>query len=177
MKNIKVFNKENQLISDENYYENEFDFINHIVSTNYFGLPERRVQAKELMENGNPEETEHWMWHSEYYEDSDVLQTEERNITYIINEVNELGHTIEVEKTKKENWVLLKADYTIEVIDLDTDYDWLLSECHRKRKAEYPPYENYLDAIVKNDEEQKQDYINKCLEVKRKYPLPIRSNT
>ena len=176
MKNIKVYDKENKLISDENKYENENDFINHIVSTNYFGKPERWVLAKELMENGNPEEPEHWMWHSEYYEESDVLQTEVRTRSYIVNEVNELGHTIEVQKDEKETWVLLKADYTIEIIDLDTDYDWLLSECHRKRKAEYPPMENYLDAIVKSDEVQKQDYIDKCLEVKNKYPKPIRSN-
>ena len=34
----------------------------------------------------------------------------------------------------------------------------------------------YLDAMVKNDKAQKQDYIDKCLQVKSKYPLPIRSN-
>jgi hypothetical protein len=39
-----------------------------------------------------------------------------------------------------------------------------------KRRAEYPPASDYLDAIVKNDEAQKQEYINKCLAVKAKYP-------
>lgn len=39
-----------------------------------------------------------------------------------------------------------------------------------KRKAEYPPIEDYLDAIVKGDETQKQKYINDCLAVKEKYP-------
>lgn len=157
MKNIKVYNKQNELISDENRYENEFDFINHIVSTNYFGLPERWV-----LQNSEP------------YEDSDVLQTEERIFEHIEYELNDLGHTIEVKKQRKEKWVKLKADYTIQIIDLEKDYDWLLAECHRKRKAEYPPYENYLDAIVKGDEQQKQEYINKCLEIKAKYPKPIR---
>jgi hypothetical protein len=176
MKNIKVYDKQNKLISDENKYENENDFINYIVSTNYFGKPERWVLAKKLMENGNSEELEHWMWHSEHYEDSDVLQTEIRIRKYIVNELNELGHTIEVEKEENENWVLLKADYTIEIIDLDSDYDWLLSECHRKRKAEYPDSGEFLDSIVKGDEEQKQMYIDKCLEVKLKYPKPIRED-
>ena len=57
---------------------------------------------------------------------------------------------------------------------MDHDYEWLLSEVHKKRKAEYPPVEDYLDAIVKNDEDQKNIYIEKCLEVKRKYPLPTK---
>ena len=38
------------------------------------------------------------------------------------------------------------------------------------RKAEYPPIEEYLDAVVKGDEEQKQKYIEDCLAVKAKYP-------
>jgi hypothetical protein len=40
------------------------------------------------------------------------------------------------------------------------------------RYREYPPMADYLDALVKNDEEKIQDYINKCLAVKLKYPKP-----
>lgn len=40
------------------------------------------------------------------------------------------------------------------------------------RLSEYPPVEDYLDAVVKGDEAQKQDYIDKCLAVKAKYPKP-----
>lgn len=39
-----------------------------------------------------------------------------------------------------------------------------------KRASEYPPMEDYLDAIVKGDEAQKQVYIDQCLAVKAKYP-------
>jgi len=49
-----------------------------------------------------------------------------------------------------------------------------------KRKREYPPIEDFLDSKVKQgslDEliklegiKQEQDYINKCLAVKEKYP-------
>jgi len=39
-----------------------------------------------------------------------------------------------------------------------------------KRAAEYPPMTDYLDALVKNDQEQIQNYIDKCLTVKNKYP-------
>jgi hypothetical protein len=150
--------KENQEEADK--------FIN--TNKHLFGKPERWVIAKELMENGNPEEPEHWMWHSEHYEENDVLQTEIRIRKYTVNELNELGHTIEVEKEESENWVLLKADYTIEIIDLDTDYDWLLSECHRKRKAEYGEWTTQLEEIYDNIDEWKK----RIIEIKRKYPKP-----
>ena len=39
-----------------------------------------------------------------------------------------------------------------------------------KRKAEYPPIENYIDGIVKGDDKQVQSYINACKAVKEKYP-------
>ena len=41
-----------------------------------------------------------------------------------------------------------------------------------KRLAEYPPFSEYLDAIVKNDDDQLQKYIDSCLKVKEKYPKP-----
>jgi len=39
-----------------------------------------------------------------------------------------------------------------------------------KRAAEYPPYADYLDGVVKGDQEQIQTYIDTCLAVKAKYP-------
>ena len=37
------------------------------------------------------------------------------------------------------------------------------------RKNAYPPLANYLDAIVKNDNEALQTYLDACLAVKEKY--------
>ena len=39
-----------------------------------------------------------------------------------------------------------------------------------KRKNEYPPIEDYIDGVVKGDQTQINEYIQKCLEVKAKYP-------
>jgi hypothetical protein len=39
-----------------------------------------------------------------------------------------------------------------------------------QRKAEYPRIEEYLDGIVKGDQEQINKYIADCLAVKEKYP-------
>jgi hypothetical protein len=40
------------------------------------------------------------------------------------------------------------------------------------RVLEYPPYTDYLDAVVKGDQAQLQAYIDACLAVKAKYPKP-----
>lgn len=46
------------------------------------------------------------------------------------------------------------------------------AEYARKRRNEYPPIEDYIDGVVKGDQAQIQDYIDKCLAVKQKYPKP-----
>lgn len=40
------------------------------------------------------------------------------------------------------------------------------------RAREYPPVEDYLDAVVKGDEAQMAAYVAACLAVKAKYPKP-----
>lgn len=42
----------------------------------------------------------------------------------------------------------------------------------QKRAAEYPPMADYLDGVVKGDQEQINAYIAACLAVKAKYPKP-----
>ncbi len=47
----------------------------------------------------------------------------------------------------------------------------MASEAYKaKRAAEYPPYTDYLDGIVKGDNTQVQAYIDACNAVKNKYP-------
>lgn len=40
------------------------------------------------------------------------------------------------------------------------------------RAREYPPITDYIDGVVKGDQEQIDNYIARCLEVKAKYPKP-----
>jgi hypothetical protein len=48
---------------------------------------------------------------------------------------------------------------------------WVDPEAYKaKRAAEYPPYTDYLDGIVKGDNAQVQAYIDACNAVKNKYP-------
>ena len=55
-----------------------------------------------------------------------------------------------------------------EIERLQADYN--AKEYQRKRASEYPPITNYLDGIVKGDTTQVQEYIDKCLAIKAKYP-------
>lgn len=45
-----------------------------------------------------------------------------------------------------------------------------VNEYQRKRQVEYPPYTNYLDGVVKGDQDQIDAYIAACQSVKDKYP-------
>jgi hypothetical protein len=40
------------------------------------------------------------------------------------------------------------------------------------RRTEYPDIREYLDAVVKGNQDQIQSYIDKCMAVKTKYPKP-----
>lgn len=50
--------------------------------------------------------------------------------------------------------------------------EWENTEYQRLREFEYPDFKEYLDGIVKGDPTQMQAYIDKCLEIKAKYPKP-----
>ena len=58
-----------------------------------------------------------------------------------------------------------------EAARLQADYDAL--EYKRLRAPEYPPITDYLDGIVKGDQEQVDAYIAACQAVKTKYPKPV----
>jgi hypothetical protein len=58
-------------------------------------------------------------------------------------------------------------------IDMALVNAWVDPEAYiAKRQAEYPPASDYLDAVVKGDQEQIDAYIAACQAVKTKYPKP-----
>lgn len=63
-----------------------------------------------------------------------------------------------------------KNEINIEIARLQKEWDD--AEYQRLRAKEYPPVEDFLDAIVKGDDAQKQAYIDACQAVKDKYPKP-----
>ena len=63
-----------------------------------------------------------------------------------------------------------KEQVEAEIIRLQKE--WEDTEYQRLRAKEYPDVKEYLDGLVKGDTEQMQEYIDKCLAVKAKYPKP-----
>jgi hypothetical protein len=58
-------------------------------------------------------------------------------------------------------------------IDMDLVNAWTDPTAYKEqRRAEYPPFADYLDGIVKGDQTQVAKYIADCLAVKAKYPKP-----
>ncbi len=68
------------------------------------------------------------------------------------------------------NPITLPSDIEEKRAELISEYNAL--NYQRKRRFEYPPITEYLDGVVKGDQEQIDAYIQKCLEVKTKYPKP-----
>ena len=73
--------------------------------------------------------------------------------------------------------VTIRGDVAYDKDEQEVTYDnnaveaLVASEAYKaKRAAEYPPYTDYLDGIVKGDNTQVQAYIDACLAVKNKYP-------
>ena len=59
------------------------------------------------------------------------------------------------------------------IYDIGVITAYLESQSYKaKRQAEYPPMADYLDAIVKNDQQAINEYIAACKMVKEKYPKP-----
>jgi len=75
------------------------------------------------------------------------------------------------------NVVTIRDDVAYDVNEQEVTYDATAVQAEvdanaykEKRRAEYPNITDYLDAIVKGDDTQKQAYIDACLAVKAKYP-------
>jgi hypothetical protein len=73
--------------------------------------------------------------------------------------------------------IVIRGDIAYDKDEQEVTYDsnavdaLVASEAYKaKRAAEYPPFTDYLDGIVKGDNTQVQAYIDACLAVKNKYP-------
>jgi hypothetical protein len=97
----------------------------------------------------------------------------------LLERLTEMGHGLperpELDEMGEPTGVMLPAEYSIEIIDLDQDPEYLLQQCHAKRQAEYPSLGEFADAFVKmqnGDSSQMEAYVAACMAVKAKYPKP-----
>ena len=91
----------------------------------------------------------------------------------------EVGSAI-VEDEKSQEMADIYADnykgeeYSIEVIDLSQDYDFLLAECIKNRMSEYPSPEDFMNAFFDGGDLAVQELQSKRLLIKSKYPKPVK---
>jgi hypothetical protein len=64
-----------------------------------------------------------------------------------------------------------EAELDAETVRVQAEY--ASQNYQRLRAVEYPPMADYLDAVVKGDQEAIQEYIDVCLAVKAKYPKGV----
>jgi hypothetical protein len=97
---------------------------------------------------------------------SDAIKSLRPNAEYILVE-NDYS---KISWLSKDVVVPTETEILEELDRQQLEYD--TREYQRLRANEYPPMADYLDGIVKNDQEQIQAYIDACQAVKDKYPKP-----
>jgi ribosome-binding ATPase YchF (GTP1/OBG family) len=76
----------------------------------------------------------------------------------------------DVEWMDSENIIPSKDSVEKEIIRLQKEWD--LKKYQSQRKHEYPDFMEYIDGVVKGDQDQINKYIEDCKKVKEKYPKP-----
>lgn len=75
------------------------------------------------------------------------------------------GEVTEITLTAAEVAAVLEAEALRVAAQVPASYADL-------RRAEYPPMEDLIDGLVKDDADQVQAYKDACFAVKKKYPKP-----
>ena len=154
---IKYSVKKNGVIT--NQWTSEFADETHYEPC--FGLPERIVLHKD--EQG-----------AELYDDADVLEEIIEEVGPAVDAVLD-DQGVEVSPAQAavlQKKVKLKAQYSIEIVDLDQDPQYQLEQAIAKRKAEYPSAEEFMNAFFDGGDEAIAALQAKRLEIKAKYPKP-----
>ena len=142
MKNITVKNKNNIIISDQNYYEDnlieEFKRIN--IQNNSWGKPERWVLKKiQILENS-------FIYPQETYDELDVIEEKSEEL-FNIFKTNDIGEFILDEFGDKipviQDFVKLKSEYSITITDIS-----VLFTKENKYKEILKAYEDKMNLIT-----------------------------
>ena len=127
--------------------EDPTQWISDCVAQNVWGKPER----------WQPEKTGDSPSWVEPYDIEDVIDSEDRP-----DAIGELVH-----------WVKLRAEYTIEVIDIT--YEHNLDLCIAQRISEYPDLGKFLNAFFDGGQEALDALRAERLVTKSKYPKPVKT--
>jgi hypothetical protein len=113
---------------------------------------------------------ERWIPASEPHDEADVIAREQREVepamAAVIDETgNEVSPAV---PAVAEDWVLLRAEYTVEVEDISAEH--ALQQTLAARKLEYPSAEEFLNAFFDGGDEALEELRQRRLAIKVKYP-------
>jgi len=69
-----------------------------------------------------------------------------------------------------ENKTSITQEEADALVKIKSQQEFNLLTYAEKRQSEYPNFLDYLDGVVKGDQDQINSYINACKAVKEKYP-------
>lgn len=143
-------------------------------------------------------QSERWVLAQEGQDEADIIERETREVSPAIEAVLELvepaveakdavldeeGNVVEPAVEAKEavykevspavpavteEWVKLRADYTIEIVDISAEH--ALQQTLFARKSEYPSAEEFLNAFFDGGDEALEELRQRRLAIKAKYP-------
>ena len=99
------------------------------------------------------------------------IPTSEEEFFKFVHPVREKDENEQVIFYGKDEYPFTYKQFIEKYNERRADYD--AKEYQRQRVLEYPDFKEYLDGIVKGDDEQVQAYIEACKAVKEKYPKPV----
>lgn len=73
---------------------------------------------------------------------------------------------------KKSDWVQIMNNEVQPLVDAKQQAEFEANDYYRKRLYSYPELGEFVDAWVKKDEEALEEYRQKCLTIKSKFPKP-----
>lgn len=72
----------------------------------------------------------------------------------------------------KSDWTPIADSAIQQYVDAKQQAEFDKNDYYRKRLYSYPDLSDFVDAWVKGDDAAMEEYKQKCLEVKAKYPKP-----
>jgi hypothetical protein len=114
--------------------------------------------------------TERWILASESHDEADVIERESREVqsamaAVIDEEGSEVSPAV---PAVVEEWVKLRAEYTISIEDISAEH--ALQQALSARKSEYPSAEEFLNAFFDGGDEALEELRQRRLAIKVKYP-------
>jgi len=73
---------------------------------------------------------------------------------------------------KKSDWIPIMNKDVQPLVDIKQQAEFEKEDYYRKRLYSYPDLGDFVDAYIKGDENAMEEYKQKCLAVKAKYPKP-----